>query len=188
MTSDELEDYIYDCDYIAPDSPKPDYRYVVKLVLRVTLFFRDGHTASTRSALWTCFSDYFKAFGNHLQWGWDPLPKGADPNPWHFEERLANEVHQTLTTSPPDSEIDLAFYDSFNPKYVGNYGITCMTVPDWHQAKNVDGSYLSFWVAPDRLPTWHLGSGNVPDSRLCSGLLQSTECDSRLRGILPCFT
>jgi hypothetical protein len=77
MTPQQLSDYACDCDYVAPDSPEPDYRYVVKLVLSSTLYFRDGHTPETRHALRSCFEDFFAAFGKELRWGWDPQPAGG---------------------------------------------------------------------------------------------------------------
>jgi hypothetical protein len=162
MTPKELDDNIYDCDYVAPNSPEPDYRYVVKLVLRVTLFFREGHAASTRQALHSCFDDYFKAFGNELQWGWDPQPQGGKPTPWHFDQRLIDDTRTAFTAVKPDDYLDLGFMGSFNQKYVSNYGIKCLTVPDWEQAIGRDGSYLSFWIAPDSVLAGRWDGGEFP--------------------------
>lgn len=39
--------------------------------------------------------------------------------------------------------------DNLNNTYVGDYGINCLTAPDWGQRAGRDSSYLSFWVAPD---------------------------------------
>ncbi|WP_322102347.1 type VI immunity family protein [Paraburkholderia sp. J41] len=177
MTPKQLSDYIYDCDHIAPDSPEPNYRYVVKLVLRVTLFFRDAHLASSHNALWDCFDDYFKAFGKYLQWGWDPEPSSGKPTPWHFDERLAEDTQTAIINAKPGNGIELGFMDSFNQKYVGDYGIKCLTAPDWEQAIGRDISYLSFWVAPDCVQkgAWDAGAFPMHDFLIsCCNKLNAT--------------
>ncbi|MBC8642546.1 DUF3396 domain-containing protein [Caballeronia sp. EK] len=161
MTPKELSDYAYDCSYLAPDSHEPDYRYVVKLVLRATLFFRDGHTPKIRQALKACFDEYFAAYGNELQWGWDPQPEN-EPTPWHFDEQLIDLTNEAFTSIKADDGMVLGFVSSLNPHYVGDYGIKCLTRPDWEQSIGRDSSYLSFWVACDAVQNGQWDGGSFP--------------------------
>jgi hypothetical protein len=188
MTPQELDDYAYDCDYVAPGSPEPDYRYVVKLVLRATLSFRDGHTPAIRHALRACFDDYFDAFGKELQWGWDPQPPRGKPTPWHFDERLIEVTRDAFTNVKADDELELGFMGSFNQNYVGDHAIECLTVPDWQQTMGDDGSYLSFWVACDAAQKgqWDSGKFALHDFLLkCCNRLNATHGYAGLALALP---
>jgi Protein of unknown function (DUF3396) len=162
MTRVELSDYAYDCDYVAPDSPEPDYRYVVKLVLKATLFFRDGHDPKTRLALKACFDDYLANFGKEITWGWDPQPVGGKPTPWIFDDRLADAANHAFTAIKVDDSVVEGFASSLNPHHVGDYGLACFTRPDWEQAIGRDTSYISFWVKYDTAERGNWDSGEFP--------------------------
>lgn len=177
MTPNDLSDYAYDCDYLAPDSPEPDYRYVVKLVLRATLFFRDGHTLEIRRALKTCFDDYFAAFGKELQWGWDPQPQ-EKPTPCRFDEQLIDLANEAFTNVKADDNLTLGFMGGVDPHYVSDYGIECLTRPDWEQAIGRDSSYFTFWVACDAVQKgrWDGGAFPMHDFLLaCCNRLNATQ-------------
>lgn len=176
MTPRKLSDHAYNCDYASPDSVDPDYRYVVKLVLRATIFFRDGHTPAIRKALKACFDDYFSAFGKELQWGWEPQPAGK-PTPRRFDEKLIDAMHDALDHVMADDAVELAFMSSLNQHYVGDYGIKCLTVPDWEQEIGRDGAYLSFFVpyymVQDQL--WDAGKFPLHDFMVaCCNRLKAT--------------
>ncbi|KGC70064.1 hypothetical protein DP57_5992 [Burkholderia pseudomallei] len=163
MNAQELSDYAYDCDYVAPDSPEPDYRYVVKLVLRTTLYFRNGHSPEIRNALRECFQEYFACFGGELRWGWDPQPVSNKPTPWQFDESLVDAALASFSGIKADDALELGFASSLNPKYVGDYGIECFTRPDWEQEIGRDISYLTFWVPCNAVlhGRWNIGTGDI---------------------------
>jgi hypothetical protein len=178
MTPQELSSFAYDCDYLAPDSPEPDYRYVTKLVLRATLYFRDGHTPLIRQALKACFNNYFAALGKELRWGWDPQPEGGKPTPWQFDERLVDITREAFENVKADDGMVLGFMSSLNPHYVGDYGIKCLTSPDWEHNIGRDTSYLSFWVACDAFQNgqWDGGAFPLHDFLLtCCNRLNATQ-------------
>lgn len=150
MTQDELDDYIYDCDRTAPDSPKaPDYQYVVKLVLGATVYFTGGHTPAIRHALKVCFGEYFSAFGKNLQWGWEPQPPGK-PTPRTFDQNLIDATNGAFDTVPANDALELAYASSFNPHHVGDYGIACLTLPRFQDAQGYN-SFFRFHVPCDTL-------------------------------------
>ncbi|ALE57949.1 hypothetical protein AC233_26050 [Burkholderia sp. HB1] len=188
MTHQELSDYAYDCDHVAPDSPEHDYRYVVKLVLRATLFFTDGYTPEARRALQACFEDYLAHFAKELKWGWDPQPASGKPTPWKLDDRLAEVAKDAFLSVKPDDSIVEGFASSLNPHYVGDYGIQCLTSAKWEQAVGQDTSYISFWVPYDAAHkgSWDGGSFPLHDFLLsCCNRLNVTQGYAGLAIALP---
>lgn len=176
MTPEQLSEHAYNCGYVSPDSVDPDYRYVVKLVLRATLFFRDGHTPVIRQGLRACFDDYFAAFGKELQWGWEPQPSGT-PTPRHFDARLAEAAREAFGEVKSDDGVELGFMSSLNPQYVGDHAIECITRPNWEQALGRDGAYLTCWVPHDTVQDgrWDDGASPLHDFLLaCCNRLKAT--------------
>jgi len=162
MTPEELSEYAYNCDYLAPDSPDSEDRYVVKLVLRATLIFRDGHTPAIREALKKCFDEYFSAFGDRLKWGWDPQPASGKPTPRRFDKKLVESTHRAFVNIKPDGAVLLAFMSGKIENYIDDFGIKCMTATDWEQAIDHDASYLSFWIPHDMVQNDKWDNGKFP--------------------------
>lgn len=133
---------------------------MVKLVLGVTIYFMEGHSPATRKALRQCFDDYFSAFGEHLRWGFEPHT--ADhPVPRTYDKNLVDATTAAFDIASANEPFFLSFSDSFNPDYVGDYGITCLTIPRFQDAQGYN-SYLNFTVPCDSYQNGNWNGGSFP--------------------------
>lgn len=125
----------------------PDFQYVEEetgnIVLTVgfaaTFYFWGGHTPQKRQALVECFEAFEAAYGDELEWAFDPehtrIVRLSDK-----KLRTLRDYVQTL-----DEDDAIQWYLSSGEDYeaVGDFAIGCLTERGWMDG---DISYLTFHV------------------------------------------
>ncbi|HDS1509838.1 DUF3396 domain-containing protein [Stenotrophomonas maltophilia] len=135
-------------DLLLPGGPR---NYVGAVIcLRLTLYFKDAHTAATRRHLCLCFDAFCELAGDALSWLWREKPKRGMP-----KQRVKNSksLRDMIENMSEDDHLSFCYTSGAMAQDAGAWKFLIFGARGWEARIGSDMSVLELSVPISCLPT-----------------------------------